>query len=132
MDMNGKGSNSGTDRDPQTASLQADVRKSERLGEFLTSLPKWVTYAVIVWQAGLSITVMASPNSLASLLTRFGRQASYWEVICWAAGILGVLFGLYNRRLLSRQSTLDSARLAEVERRLNVAAASPVSRSTGH
>ncbi len=97
------------------------LRRSERLGLFVTSLPKWLAIAVIAWQAGVSIQALASKDALASLLIeRFGREVSYWEVVCWIAGIFGIFLGLYNRRLLRRQSKIDSGRLIALERRLNL------------
>jgi hypothetical protein len=96
------------------------LRNADRLGLFVTSLPKWIAVAVIAWQAGISIEALSSRSALPSLLlARFGRQSSYWEVVCWVAGSLGILFGLYSRRVLRRQAALESARLDALERRLN-------------
>lgn len=112
------------DRVPSNTAME--LRKADRIGMFLTSLPKWAAIAIIAWQAGISIEALASRNALPSLLImRFGRQASYWEVVCWIAGILGVFFGLYSRRLLRRQSALDRTRLSALERRLNLVPDSP-------
>lgn len=103
------------------ACLSRELRKADRLGMLITSLPKWSAIAVIAWQAGISIEALASKNALASLLlTRFGRETSCWEMVCWVAGILGILFGLHTGRLLRRQSALDTARLLALERRLNL------------
>jgi len=108
------------------SNTELELRKADRVGIFITSLPKWAAIAIIAWQAGISIEALASRSALPSLLiTRFGRQASYWEVVCWAAGILGIFFGLYSRRLLRRQSALDTARLGAIERRLNLIPDSP-------
>ncbi len=95
--------------------------RADRLGRFITSLPKWTAVAVIVWQAGISIGALADRSAVPSLLiARFWRQASYWEVVCWIAAIVGILFGLYCHRLLRRQSALDTARLKALEQRLNL------------
>jgi hypothetical protein len=108
------------------SNTELELWKADRVGIFITSLPKWVAIAVIAWQAGISIEALASRSALPSLLImRFGRQASYWEVVCWVAGILGVFFGLYSWRLLRRQSALDTARLGAIERRLNLIPDSP-------
>ena len=108
------------------SNTELKLRRADRVGAFITALPKWAAIAIIAWQAGISVEALASRNALPSLLImRFGRQASYWEVVCWAAGILGIFFGLYNRRLLRRQSAMDTARLAAIERRLNLVPDSP-------
>ncbi len=100
---------------------ERELAKADRLGILITSLPKWVTLAVVAWQAGISIRALADRSALASLLiTRFGRETSYWEIVCWVAGILGLFAGLYNWRLLKRQSTMDTARLRTLERRLGL------------
>ena len=117
--------NGSVDRERGQENLQSvngdSLRKADRVGLLVTSLPKWVAVSVIAWQAGISLEALASKNALASLLIeRFGRETSYWEVICWVAGILGILFGLHSRRLLRRQSALDSARLNALEQRLNL------------
>ncbi len=107
--------------DKVTSPTESALCRADRLGRFITSLPKWMAVAVIVWQAGISIGALADKSAVPSLLiARFGRQASYWEVVCWIAGIVGILFGLYCRRLLRRQSALDSARLKALEQRLNL------------
>ncbi len=108
------------------ASAQSALLKADHFGVFLTSLPKWAAVAVIVWQAGISIVALADRSAVPSLLLqRFGRQASYWEVVCWIAGALGIFFGLYSRRLLRRQSHFDTARLGALERRFSAIPENP-------
>ncbi len=110
---------------------ERELAKADRLGTLITSLPKWMTLAVVAWQAGISIRALADRSALASLLiTRFGRETSYWEIVCWVAGILGLFAGLYNWRLLKRQSTMDTARLRALERRFGLVA-EPVPTASG-
>jgi len=111
------GSKSGREGSPPSDS--ARVRKAEQLGELLTALPKWAAYAVIAWQAALSIQALAGKNGIASLLTRFGRETSLWELVCWAAGLAGIFVALYTRHLLRRQTARDNSRIDALERRLN-------------
>ena len=87
----------------ENAKYDARIRRADRLGVFVTSLPKWTALAVIAWQARLSIDTLTGKDGLASLLTRFGRETSYWEIVCWLAGLAGILFGLYSRRLLRKE-----------------------------
>jgi hypothetical protein len=94
------------------------IRKADRKGAILVSLPKWIAWAVIAWQIRLSIETLAGENAFPSLLTRFWRQASIWEVVCWSAGLLGLMLGLYCRHLLHRQVTRDLSRLNAIEKRL--------------
>jgi hypothetical protein len=91
--------------------MDSDARfeKAGRLGTLITSLPKWTAYAIIAWQARLSIEAFAGKGAPASLLTRFARETSSWELACWIAGILGIIFGLYNRYLLRRYRTLQTS-----------------------
>jgi len=108
-------------QEQRNTGIESGLREAYRRGSFFSSLPKWAAVAIIAWQAGISIRALASKDSLPSLLlTRFGRQASYWEVVCWVAGILGILFGLYSWRLLRRQAGMDTARLFALEKRLNL------------
>jgi hypothetical protein len=100
------------------ADLVRRLRRSGNTGSLITSIPKWAAYAIIAWQAAISIEAMTGKTGLASLLERFGRQASYWEVVCWVAGLLGILFGLYSRHLLRKHVARDAARLDALERRL--------------
>jgi hypothetical protein len=126
MDTQGTPADSERQQVRVPSNTELKLRKADRVGIFITSLPKWVAIAIIAWQAGISIEALASRNALPSLLImRFGRQTSYWEVVCWAAGILGIFVGLYSRRLLRRQLALDTARLAAIERRLNLIPDSP-------
>lgn len=94
----------------------ARFEKADRLGALISSLPKWTAYAIIAWQARLSIEALAGKGAPASLLTRFGRETSSWELACWIAGILGIIFGLYSRYLLRRYRTLESSGLAPSRR----------------
>jgi hypothetical protein len=59
-----------------------------RLGALLTTIPKWAAYAVIAWQIRLSIEALSGKNAGAALLTRFERQTTSWELICWVAGFM--------------------------------------------
>jgi hypothetical protein len=96
----------------------ASIRKADRKGAILVSLPKWIAWAVIAWQIRISIEMLVGENALPSLLTRFWRQASVWEVVCWSVGLLCLIFGLYSRYLLHRQITQDLSRLNSIEKRL--------------
>ena len=99
--------------------FSAGIQKADRMGVLLVSLPKWIAFAVIAWQIRLSIETLVGKYAFPSLLTRFWRQASVWEVVCWAAGLLGLLLGLYSRHLLSRQAARDLARMDSLERMLD-------------
>ncbi len=100
------------------------VQKADRMGALLISLPKWAAYAVIAWQVRLSIEALVGKYAFPSLLIRFWRQASAWEVVCWVAGLLGLLLGLYSRHLLNRQITRDLSRMDAFEKRLDEMAVS--------
>lgn len=108
----------------QVSAGQADlvrrIGRSSNTGALIISIPKWAAYAIIAWQATISIEAMTGKRGLASLLERFGRQASYWEVVCWIAGLLGLLFGLYSRHLLRKHVARDASRLDALERRFSV------------
>ena len=97
----------------------AKMRKADKMGALLVSLPKWIAGAVIAWQIRLSIEVLAGKYALPSLLIRFWRQASPWEVLCWIAGALGVIFGLYSRYLLHRQVFQHLSQLRAIEKHLD-------------
>ena len=99
--------------------FSAGVQKADRLGAFLISLPKWVAYAVIAWQVRLSIEALVGQYAFPSLLIRFWRQASAWEVVCWIAGMLGLLLGFYSRHLLNRQIARDLSHMDAIEKRLD-------------
>ena len=92
-----------TDPKALRASHNRKIQSADRLGAFLTSAPKWIALAVVVWQARLSIEALAGKGALASLLVRFDRQTTSWELVCWAAGFSGVLCGLYSRMVLRSQ-----------------------------
>ncbi len=105
------------------ADLLRQIGRKNRATALITSIPKWAAYVIIAWQATLSIEAMTGKNGLASLIERFGRQASYWEVVCWVAGLLGVLSGLYSRQLLRKHLARDASRLDALERLLTAALA---------
>jgi hypothetical protein len=113
------------------AELSAEMQKADRLGAFFVTLPKWAGFAVIAWQIRLSIEALAGKYAFPSLLTRFWRQASAWEVVCWIAGMLGLLFGVYTRHLLNRQIARDLARLDSIEKRLDALGASKTAETVG-
>ena len=113
------------ENDAQGSSVE--IQKADRKGALLVSLPKWILAAVIAWQIRLSIEVLVGEHAMPSLLTRFWRQASIWEVASWSAGMLGLIFGLYSRHLLKRQVVRDLSRLSNIERRLDT----PAGRSVG-
>ncbi len=94
----------------------ARFQQADRLGSFVTLLPKWTAYAVIAWQARLSIEALAGKGAMAALLTRFSRETSSWELTCWLAGILGLLFGLYNRYLLRRYQNVEASHTEPLRR----------------
>jgi hypothetical protein len=83
--------------------------RAARFGAFLTTIPKWAAYAIIAWQIRLSIEALSGKNAGAALLTRFERQTTSWELICWVAGVGGVVYGLYNRILLRRSNRRKEA-----------------------
>jgi hypothetical protein len=116
-------SDSEISRNKTSPDLSAIIRKADRRGALLVSLPKWIAWAVIAWQIRLSIETLAGEAAFPSLLTRFWRQASIWEIFCWIAGLLGLLFGLYYRYLLHRQVTQDLSRMNAIEKRLEASTA---------
>jgi hypothetical protein len=107
-------------RENASPDLLARIRKADRKGALLVSLPKWIAWAVIAWQIRLSIETLAGKYAFPSLLTRFWRQASIWEIVCWSAGLLGLIFGLYYRHLFHRQVTQDLSRMNSIEKRLEM------------
>ncbi len=111
--------NTAANQDNRTLDLSAGIQRGDRLGLVFVSLPKWAAYAIIAWQVRLSIEALVGQYAVPSLLTRFWRQASVWEVVCWAAAVLGLLLGFYSRHLLSRQAARDLARLDSLENRLD-------------
>jgi hypothetical protein len=96
-----------------------EIRKTDRLGAFFIALPKWAAFAVIAWQIRLSIEALAGKYAFPSLLIRFWRQASVWEVVCWLAAMFGLMFGFYSRHLLHRQVARDLSRLDALEQRID-------------
>ena len=96
------------------------IRKAGQFGELLTALPKWIAWAIIAWQATLSIQALTGKDALASLLIRFGRETSLWELVCWAAGLAGILLALYTGHLLRRQTAGETSRIDALEKRLNM------------
>jgi hypothetical protein len=103
--------------------ISAGIQKADRTGALLVSLPKWTAWAIIAWQIRLSIEALVGKNAVPSLLIRFWRQASIWEVGCWIAGMLGLIFGLHSQQLLKRQLARDLSRIQSIERRLDSVAA---------
>ncbi len=99
------------------------IQKADRMGFLLVSLPKWIAWAVIAWQIRLSVQVLSGEHAFPSLLTRFWRQASIWEVVCWGTGMLGLIFGLHSRHLLHRKVARDFSRLNSIEKKLDIPAA---------
>jgi hypothetical protein len=89
------------DRPELNLADQRKLERADRLGILLTSAPKWIALAVIAWQVGLSIQALSGESG--ALLMRFDRETSAWEIVSWAAGLAGILFGLYNRILLRRR-----------------------------
>ena len=94
------------------------VRKARQSGELLATLPKWIAFAIIAWQATLSIQTLAGKGLFFLFLTRFGRETSIWELVCWAAALAGILAALYTGHLLRRQTDRESARIDALEKRL--------------
>jgi len=108
-----------------TLDSSTELQKADRKGALLVSLPKWILAAVIAWQIRLSIEALVGEHAVPSLLTRFWRQASIWEVVTWGAGMLGLIFGLYSRHLLKRQLVRDLSRLSAIENRLDTLKSAP-------
>jgi hypothetical protein len=96
------------------------IQRADQLGDLLASLPKWIALVIIAWQAALSIIALSGRDSLSAFLVRFGRETSYWELICWGAGLLGILFGLYTGHLLHRRTAEDFSRLEALDGRLRL------------
>ncbi len=111
------------------ADFSAEIKRADRMGAMLVALPKWIAWAIIAWQVRLSINALVGENAMPSLLMRFWRQASVWEVGCWAAGLLGLIFGIYSRYLYNRQVTRDWSRISSLEKRLDSIEAGIVARS---
>ena len=118
MAIERNGSDAGGRQQGTLEEFERRIRNADRFGNLLTSIPKWAAFAVIAWQATLSIVALSARDSLASFLTRFGRETSVWELICWLAGLLGVLYGLYSGHLLRSQITSGLRRLESLERRM--------------
>lgn len=95
--------------DASPGDLPAKLRSADRLGALLTSLPKWLALAVLAWQIRLSVEALSGRTALASLLTRFDRQTSVWELVCWFAALAGILVGIHSRYLLHRQRGAQGA-----------------------
>jgi hypothetical protein len=101
------------------ATSSDEIRRADRMGAFFIALPKWAAFAVIAWQIRLSIEALTGKYAFPSLLVRFWRQASVWEVVCWLAAVFGLIFGFYSRHLLHRQVARDLSRLDALERRID-------------
>jgi hypothetical protein len=96
--------------------FSARIQKANRMGTLLVAAPKWIALAIIAWQIRLSIEALTGKYAFPSLLDRFWRQASAWEIVCWGAGLLGVICGLYSGYLLRRQIAQDWSRIHSIER----------------
>jgi len=97
--------------------LAARLQKAEQKGALLAALPKWAALAVIVWQAAISIRGLS--GAMPSLLLRVGRETTVWELVCWIAGVLGLLFGAYSHHLLRRQKSQIMLSYRLLENRLS-------------
>ena len=86
----------------ETRPLDKRVRSADRMGTMITTVPKWIALAVVAWQARLSIEALSGRSGLASLAMRFDRQTTLWELVCWAAGAVGLVCGIYSRMVLGR------------------------------
>jgi hypothetical protein len=82
--------------------LSRRLRSADRWGALLIEAPKWAALAVVVWQLGVGIEVLSGRTGLASLVHRFGRETTVWELVCWAAAVAGILLGLHSRYVLRR------------------------------
>jgi hypothetical protein len=134
MNASGKVQNmpdSETTQENAALDFSAGIQKADRLGALLVSLPKWTAWAIIAWQVRLSIEALVGKNAVPSLLIRFWRQASIWEVGCWIASMLGLIFGLYSRHLVKRQVARDLSRIDSIEKRLDSLAAASGTSSGG-
>jgi len=114
------------------ARLTAEIQKADRKGSLLVSLPKWIAWVIIAWQIRLSIEALTGKYAFPSLLTRFWRQASVWEVACWGAGLLGLMLGLHSRYLFHKQVTRDLSRMKSIENRLDAVAAASARAPAGN
>ncbi len=103
--------------------LSTRIPEADRKGAILVSLPKWIAWTIIAWQIRLSIEALTGQYAFPSLLTRFWRQASIWEVVCWGVCVLGLMFGFHSRYLLHKQVTRDLSRMNSIEKRLDALAA---------
>ncbi len=108
-----------------TLDLSKEMKKADMRGSLIVSLPKWILAAVIAWQIRLSVEALVGDHAVPSLLIRFWRQVSIWEVACWGAGMLGLAFGFYSWHLLKSQAVRDLSRLTDIENRLDALAAMP-------
>ncbi len=98
------------------------IRRADRMGVLAVSLPKWIALAIIAWQIRLTVEALVGKYAFPSLVTRVWRQASVWEVVCWGTGLLGVVFGLFSRRLFKKQLAQDWIRIKSIEKRLDALA----------
>jgi hypothetical protein len=114
---------SGIKKGNTTFDLSTRILEADRKGALLVSLPKWIAWVIIAWQIRLSIEALTGKYAFPSLLTRFWRQASVWEVACWGACILGLMFGIHSRYLLHKQISRDLSRMDSIEKRLEALAA---------
>ena len=86
----------------ETGLADKRVRSADRMGTLITTVPKWIALAVVAWQTRLSIEALSGKSALSSLVMRFDRQTTTWELVCWAAGAVGLLYGIYSRMVLGR------------------------------
>jgi|WetSurSiteA1Bulk_404760.scaffolds.fasta_scaffold78803_2 hypothetical protein len=102
-----------TQQDKSPDDLAVRLQRAEQKGAIITALPKWAALAIITWQAAISIRGLS--GAMPSLLLRIGRETSIWELVCWLAGVLGILYGAYSHHLMRRQKSqiLSSYQLLE-------------------
>ena len=66
----------------ETGLADKRVRSADRMGTLITTVPKWMALAVVAWQARLSIEALSGKSALSSLVMRFDRQTTTWELVC--------------------------------------------------
>jgi ABC-type long-subunit fatty acid transport system fused permease/ATPase subunit len=99
--------------------ISTEILSADRKGAIFVSLPKWAAWAIIAWQIRLSIETLTGNDALPSLLARFWRQTSIWEVVCWGTCLLGVTVGLHSRYLFKKQVRRELARVEVIEKKLD-------------
>jgi len=103
------------DKTPDDLALK--LQKAGQKGALIVALPKWAALAIIVWQAAISIRGLS--GAMPSLLLRVGRETTAWELVCWLAGVLGLLYGIYSHHLLRRQKSQIKLSYRLLENRLS-------------